>query len=162
MVLTGAGRRVVVGLKGGLLRHRAADARALRRPWNNVAPRLGFLHHSDRGGSTPSAAYRTMLADHGAMASMSRKANRLRQRRHGGLLEHPEERTRPSATLSTHEPRLARPSSTTSKPSTTVPGGTRRSDTKVRSPTNPPSANHQLIRSARVRNIRGSTPWVVD
>ncbi len=38
-------------------------------------PEPGLLHHSDRGVQYASAAYRDLLADHGVIASMSRKAN---------------------------------------------------------------------------------------
>jgi len=39
------------------------------------APRGGLLHHSDRGGQYVSAEYQRLLARHGVVASMSRRAN---------------------------------------------------------------------------------------
>jgi putative transposase len=38
-------------------------------------PAAGVLHHSDRGCQYASAAYRQVLADHGCLASMSRRGN---------------------------------------------------------------------------------------
>ena len=48
---------------------------ALRMALEQRRPEPGLLHHSDRGVQYASAAYRSMLADHGVTASMSRKAN---------------------------------------------------------------------------------------
>jgi len=38
-------------------------------------PRLGLVHHSDRGVQYAGGAYREMLEQHGIRGSMSRKAN---------------------------------------------------------------------------------------
>jgi transposase InsO family protein len=38
-------------------------------------PARGLIHHSDRGVQYASADYRATLADHGLVASMSRKGN---------------------------------------------------------------------------------------
>jgi transposase InsO family protein len=38
-------------------------------------PRPGLIHHSDRGVQYACADYRSALADHGLVASMSRRAN---------------------------------------------------------------------------------------
>jgi putative transposase len=38
-------------------------------------PKPGLLHHSDRGSQYAAHAYRHLLADHGMLCSMSRKAN---------------------------------------------------------------------------------------
>ena len=48
---------------------------ALRMARDARHPRPGLLFHSDRGSQYASAAYRTELAAHGMMASMSRKGN---------------------------------------------------------------------------------------
>lgn len=49
--------------------------RAWDKAWNLRRPSPGRLHHSDRGSPYASSAFRTLLGNHGAAASMSRKAN---------------------------------------------------------------------------------------
>jgi transposase InsO family protein len=49
----------------------AALMMALRRR----RPRRGLIHHSDRGVQYASTDYRSALADHGLIASMSRRGN---------------------------------------------------------------------------------------
>ena len=72
-------------------------------------PGAGLLHHSDRGVQYASAAYRTMLADHGVTASMSRKANcydnAVMEAFWSTLKNELVHRRR----FNPHEPRLARP-----------------------------------------------------
>jgi putative transposase len=48
---------------------------ALQMALRQRRPATGVLHHSDRGCQYASAAYRKTLADHGCVASMSRKGN---------------------------------------------------------------------------------------
>ena len=48
---------------------------ALEMALTRRAPRGGLLHHSDQGGQYVSAEYRGVLAAHGVVASMSRRAN---------------------------------------------------------------------------------------
>jgi transposase InsO family protein len=67
-------RRVV-----GWAMHQILDARlvmaALRMALLQRRPRRALIVHSDRGAQFASAAYRQLLAQHGLVASMSRKAN---------------------------------------------------------------------------------------
>lgn len=49
--------------------------RALRMALNRRCPPRGLIHHSDRGVQYASGAYRDALAEHGVVASMSRRAN---------------------------------------------------------------------------------------
>jgi len=48
---------------------------ALRMALTHRGPACGLLHHSDRGVQYTSAAYRSLLAEHGIEPSMSRKGN---------------------------------------------------------------------------------------
>jgi putative transposase len=48
---------------------------ALRMAIATRHPKPGLLHHSDRGSQYAAYAYRHLLADHGMLCSMSRKAN---------------------------------------------------------------------------------------
>jgi putative transposase len=48
---------------------------ALRMAIHRRRPGAGLLHHSDRGCQYASADYRSMLAEHGCLASMSRRGN---------------------------------------------------------------------------------------
>jgi putative transposase len=48
---------------------------ALRMAIRRRRPGAGLLHHSDRGCQYASADYRSMLAEHGCLASMSRRGN---------------------------------------------------------------------------------------
>lgn len=49
--------------------------RAWDKAWKLRRPSPGLLHHSDRGSQYASSAFRALLGNHGAAASMSRKAN---------------------------------------------------------------------------------------
>ena len=49
--------------------------RALRMALTRRRPPRGLIHHSDRGVQYASGAYREALAEHGVVASMSRRAN---------------------------------------------------------------------------------------
>jgi len=73
-VLDRCSRRLVGWAMGDSL-DTALPMSALRMALEQRRPEAGLLHHSDRGVQYASAAYRTMLADHGVTASMSRKAN---------------------------------------------------------------------------------------
>lgn len=58
---------------------RSMDARiataALKVAIRNRNPMKGCIHHSDRGSQYASEAYRTLLAEHGLIGSMSRRGN---------------------------------------------------------------------------------------
>jgi len=49
--------------------------RAWDKAWNLRRPCPGLLHHSDRGSQYASSAFQALLGNHGAAASMSRRAN---------------------------------------------------------------------------------------
>lgn len=49
--------------------------KAWDKAWKNRRPSPGLLHHSDRGSQYASGAFQALLGNHGAAASMSRKAN---------------------------------------------------------------------------------------
>ncbi len=104
-------------------------------------PSPGLIHHSDRGVQYANAAYRSALADHGLVASMSRKGNcydNAAMEAFWSSLKNELVHRRRFATRA--DARTAR-SSTTSSPSTTAPAATPRSAIKARSTTNPPSVN---------------------
>jgi len=67
--------RMVVGW--ATARHLRAELAcdALRMALTQRKPKKGLLHHSDRGVQYASAEYRSILAAHGAEASMSRRGN---------------------------------------------------------------------------------------
>jgi putative transposase len=73
-ILDVCSRRVV-----GWAMHQNLDTRlvsaALRMALLQRRPRTGLIVHSDRGSQFASAAYRQILAQHGLIASMSRKGN---------------------------------------------------------------------------------------
>ena len=69
------GDRQIVGwalaphMRGSLVRQ------ALTMAIGRRGPRAGLMHHSDRGSQYTAADYRTVLAQHGLVASMSRKGD---------------------------------------------------------------------------------------
>ena len=67
--------RFMVGWAMGESLDAALPIAAMRMALDRRRPRPGLLHHSDRGIQYASAPYRALLADHQAIASMSRKAN---------------------------------------------------------------------------------------
>jgi putative transposase len=67
--------RVLVGWAMGSTLETALPLAALMMALNRRRPAAGLIHHSDRGVQYASAQYRLALADHGLIASMSRKAN---------------------------------------------------------------------------------------
>jgi transposase InsO family protein len=73
-VLDRCSRRLVGWAMGDSLETTLPIA-ALKMALAQRRPEPGLLHHSDRGVQYASAAYRDLLADHGVIASMSRKAN---------------------------------------------------------------------------------------
>jgi putative transposase len=111
-------RRVV-----GWAMHQILDARlviaALHMALCQRRPGKALIVHSDRGAQFASAAYRQVLSQYGLVASMSRKANcydNASSKASGAALN-----TKWSITsASPPSPRLAVPSSTTSRPSTTA------------------------------------------
>ena len=92
-------------------------------PWANAGPRGTLIVHSDRGSQFASAAYRQVLAQHGLLASMSRKGNCYDNafiESFWSSLKYELVYHHRFAT----PPRLAPPSSTTSRPSITAPDST--------------------------------------
>jgi len=73
-ILDAWSRRVV-----GYAISRSIDARlamaALQAAINGRTPPRGCVHHSDRGSQYASGDYRTLLAEHGLLGSMSRRGN---------------------------------------------------------------------------------------
>jgi putative transposase len=67
--------RRLVGWAMGPSLDTALPLDALRMALNQRQPERGLVHHSDRGVQYASAAYRDALADHGLVASMSRRGN---------------------------------------------------------------------------------------
>jgi transposase InsO family protein len=67
--------RRLIGWAMGLSMETALPLAALHMALRQRRPSPGLLHHSDRGYQYASAAYRKTLADHGCVASMSRKGN---------------------------------------------------------------------------------------
>jgi putative transposase len=74
IVLDLASRRIV-GWSTSKTVDTALTLSALHRALNWRRPAAGLVHHSDRGVQYAAAAYRAVLARHGAQASMSRKGN---------------------------------------------------------------------------------------
>lgn len=74
-IILDAWSRRVVGYAIG----RSIDARlavaALKVAIERRCPRLGCVHHSDRGSQYASGSYRALLAGHGMVGSMSRRGN---------------------------------------------------------------------------------------
>lgn len=73
-VLDACTRRVLGWAMGAILDAPMTIA-ALRMALSRRRPRPGLIVHSDRGAQFASAAYRQVLAEHGLLASMSRKGN---------------------------------------------------------------------------------------
>jgi putative transposase len=67
--------RRLIGWAMGSSLETALPLAALHMALHQRRPAVGVLHHSDRGCQYASAAYRQVLADHGCLASMSRKGN---------------------------------------------------------------------------------------
>jgi len=67
--------RRLVGWAMGSSLETALPLAALHMALRRRRPGAGLLHHSDRGCQYASAAYRSALADHGCIASMSRRGN---------------------------------------------------------------------------------------
>ena len=67
--------RCLVGWAMGSTLDTAVPLAALMMALRKRRPRLGLIHHSDRGVQYASADYRSALADHGLIASMSRRGN---------------------------------------------------------------------------------------
>ena len=74
VVLDLASRRCVGWAMGPTLEADLALS-ALRMALHDRRPPPGLIHHSDRGVQYASLAYRTLLAQHGAVASMSRRGD---------------------------------------------------------------------------------------
>ena len=73
-VLDRCSRRLVGWAMGATL-DAALPVAALRMALRQRRPAPGLIHHSDRGVQYASGAYRDLLAAHGLVASMSRRAN---------------------------------------------------------------------------------------
>jgi transposase InsO family protein len=67
--------RRLIGWAMGSSLETALPLAALHMALRQRRPLPGVLHHSDRGCQYASAVYRQTLADHGCVASMSRKGN---------------------------------------------------------------------------------------
>jgi transposase InsO family protein len=67
--------RCLVGWAMGATLDTAVPLAALMMALRQRKPARGLIHHSDRGVQYASADYRSALADHGLVASMSRKGN---------------------------------------------------------------------------------------
>jgi len=67
--------RRLIGWAMGSSLDTALPLAALHMALRQRRPASGVLHHSDRGCQYASAAYRQVLADHGCIASMSRRGN---------------------------------------------------------------------------------------
>lgn len=67
--------RYLVGWAMGSTLDTAVPLAALMMALRRRTPDRGLIHHSDRGVQYASADYRSALADHGLVASMSRKGN---------------------------------------------------------------------------------------
>jgi transposase InsO family protein len=70
--------RCLVGWAMGSTLDTAVPLAALMMALRKRRPRPGLIHHSDRGVQYASADYRSALADHGLVASMSRLVHRRR------------------------------------------------------------------------------------
>lgn len=67
--------RRLIGWAMGSSLETALPLAALHMALRRRRPGAGLLHHSDRGCLYASAAYRSTLAEHGCIASMSRRGN---------------------------------------------------------------------------------------
>ena len=109
---------------------------ALRMALGHRRPAQNLILHSDRGAQFASAAYRQVLAQHGLVPSMSRKANCY----DNAFIESSLAASNTNWSIiiaSPPEPRPAPPSSITSRPSITAPDSTPVLTTKALSTLNP-------------------------
>jgi transposase InsO family protein len=67
--------RRIVGWSMASTLHASIVVGALQMAIDQRRPSAGLIHHSDRGVQYASAEFRSVLADHGLVASMSRKGN---------------------------------------------------------------------------------------
>ncbi len=67
--------RKVVGWSMAPTMHADIVVNALKMTLNTRRPEPGLIHHSDRGSQYASEAFRSLLAERGVLASMSRKGN---------------------------------------------------------------------------------------
>jgi putative transposase len=67
--------RRLIGWAMGSSLETALPLAALHMALNQRRPDAGLLHHSDRGCQYASTVYRAALAEHGCIASMSRRGN---------------------------------------------------------------------------------------
>ncbi len=67
--------RKIVGWSMAPSMHANVVVDAMRMAVNQRRPEPGLIHHSDRGSQYASEAFRSLLAGHGLLASMSRKGN---------------------------------------------------------------------------------------
>lgn len=67
--------RRIVGWSMSATLHASIAGEALRMAIEQRQPPIGLIHHSDRGVQYASAEFRAILAEHGVVASMSRKGN---------------------------------------------------------------------------------------
>jgi len=135
VVLDMFSRRVVGWAMSQLLDARLVIA-ALRMALGQRRPTKSLIIHSDRGSQFASAAYRQLLTQHGFNPSMARKGNCY----DNAFIESFFSSLNTNwftTTASPHSPKLALPSSTTSKPSITAPDSTPVLTTKPQSIFNP-------------------------
>jgi putative transposase len=69
------GSRKVVGWSVGPTMEETLATGALQMAFDQRKPRRGLIHHSDRGVQYAAHGYQRLLAQHGAVPSMSRKGN---------------------------------------------------------------------------------------
>jgi len=115
--------RRVIGWAMSQLLDTSLVSAALRMAINQRHYSQNLIVHSDRGAQFASTAYRQLLGQHGLTASMSRKGNCY----DNAFIESFFSSLKYSwsiITASPHSPKLALPSSTTSKPSITAPDST--------------------------------------
>jgi transposase InsO family protein len=74
-VVLDLGSRRVVGWSVGPTMEGELALNALKQAFDERRPPAGLVHHSDRGTQYASYAYQALLAEHGAICSMSRKGN---------------------------------------------------------------------------------------
>lgn len=74
-VILDLGSRSVVGWSVGPSMEGELVLAALRQALEQRRPSAGLIHHSDRGTQYASYAYQALLAENGAVSSMSRKGN---------------------------------------------------------------------------------------
>ncbi len=100
--------RKIVGWSLGCSLHTSLVKEALQQAWTLRRPAAGLLHHSDRGSQYASSAFRALLLDLSNHPQHEPARQLLRQRRHGILLEHSQNRTHPSPILHQPTPGLPR------------------------------------------------------